>query len=527
MTPVLGTGNGFLHTVAPSVMPSLTGVVTKVYDGTTAATLTPANYSFAGAIDGDTIALGNATAGTYDTKNVGAGKLVSVAGLTLTGASNGAATVYGYQLAGTAASANIGTITPAGLTVTANNQARFYGDTLVLAGTEFTPAGLQNFETIGSVTLASAGTAAAAHVVGGPYPIAASAATGGSFTASNYTITYVNGTLTVNPAPLTVTANNQLKSYGTPFTFAGTEFTPSGLKNGEAIGSVTLTSAGAPPTASVAGGPYSIVASAATGGTFTASDYAINYVNGTFTVNPPGVALTITANNLTKTYGTALVFAGTEFSATGLQNGEVVGSVTLTSAGAAAAAPVTGSPYAITPSAATGGTFTQSNYSISYANGALTVVPAPLTIRADNKNRLPNTSNPVFTATFTGFRLGETPAALAGTLVFNTTATSSSPTGSYAIVPSGQTSTNYALTYLDGALTISQPASALDQFTNGLYAELRRFGVFDFDNDLFECLGRSPASAAPPGAIRGVATNTRRMCRPKFADLTVEKRAPK
>ncbi len=31
---------------------------------------------------------------------------------------------------------------------------------------------------------------------------------------SNYTITYVNGTLTVNPAALTITANNASKTYG-------------------------------------------------------------------------------------------------------------------------------------------------------------------------------------------------------------------------------------------------------------------------------------------------------------------------
>ena len=40
-----------------------------------------------------------------------------------------------------------------------------------------------------------------------------SAATGTGL--SNYTISYVNGTLTVNPAALTITANNDSKTYGT------------------------------------------------------------------------------------------------------------------------------------------------------------------------------------------------------------------------------------------------------------------------------------------------------------------------
>ena len=42
-------------------------------------------------------------------------------------------------------------------------------------------------------------------------------------------------------------------------TFAGTEFTTSGLVNADTVTSVTLTSAGAAATARVAGSPYWIV----------------------------------------------------------------------------------------------------------------------------------------------------------------------------------------------------------------------------------------------------------------------------
>ena len=45
-------------------------------------------------------------------------------------------------------------------------------------------------------------------------------------------------------------------------------------------------------------------------------------------MNP--AALAITANNASKTYGQTLTFAGTEFTSLGLQNGETIGSVTLT-----------------------------------------------------------------------------------------------------------------------------------------------------------------------------------------------------
>ena len=172
-------------------------------------------------------------------------------------------------------------ITPATLTVTANNQSKTYGSTFTFAGTEFATSGLVGGETVGSATLSSAGAANTAHVAGSPYAITASAATGGTFTPANYTISYVNGALTVNPASLTVTANSQSKTYGQTFAFAGTEFTTSGLQNGETVGSATLTSSGAASTAHVTGSPYAITASAATGGTFTPSDYSITYVNGT------------------------------------------------------------------------------------------------------------------------------------------------------------------------------------------------------------------------------------------------------
>jgi hypothetical protein len=48
----------------------------------------------------------------------------------------------------------------------------------------------------------------------------------------------VNGTLTVNPATLTITANDDSKTYGTVKTFDTTAFTETGLvtANGDTIG---------------------------------------------------------------------------------------------------------------------------------------------------------------------------------------------------------------------------------------------------------------------------------------------------
>ena len=182
-------------------------------------------------------------------------------------------------------------VNPAPLTITATNVGKAYGQPLAFIGNEFSSIGLKNNETIGSVTLTSTGTLAQAGVVGSPYDITPSAATGGTFNAANYAITYTKGLLTISPAPLIITANSSGKTFGQSTTFGSTEFTASGLQNGETIGSVTLTSDGAAAQAGVIGSPFAIIPSAATAGTFTTTNYTITYVSGALTVSKATPAL--------------------------------------------------------------------------------------------------------------------------------------------------------------------------------------------------------------------------------------------
>jgi MBG domain (YGX type) len=139
-----------------------------------------------------------------------------------------------------------------------------------------------------SLTSSSAGASATATVASSPYPIIPSAAVGTGL--GNYMITYADGQLTVNPAALTIAANAESKTYGQALTFAGTEFTTAGLINGDTVTGVTLTSAGAPATATAASSPYPITPSAAVGNGL--GNYTISYIDGTLTVMPPLVELT-------------------------------------------------------------------------------------------------------------------------------------------------------------------------------------------------------------------------------------------
>jgi hypothetical protein len=89
-------------------------------------------------------------------------------------------------------------------------------------------------------------------------------------TSSNYAITFVNGELSINQAALTITATAQNKEYGATLTGTTgyTQFTTSGLQNGETVGSVTVAYANG-HTAVAAVNTYldAIALSAATGGT--------------------------------------------------------------------------------------------------------------------------------------------------------------------------------------------------------------------------------------------------------------------
>jgi hypothetical protein len=77
-----------------------------------------------------------------------------------------------------------------------------------------------------------------------------------------------------------------------------------------------------------------------------------------------------------------------------------------------------------------------------------------LLITADDANRMEGEPNPVFTATYTGFKNGEDASVLSG-LTLTTPATFTSTPGAYAITPAGATAVNYTITYADGTLTVA------------------------------------------------------------------------
>jgi len=341
--------------------------------------------------------------------------------------------------------------------------------------------------------VSGSGGAATASVAGSPYAITSSAATGGTFAAGNYSIAYQTGSLTVTPAPLTITAITQSKAYGQALNLGTTAFTTSVLSNSDIVTNVTLSSPGAAATASVGGSPYAITASGALGTGL--GNYTIAYQTGSLAVTP--APLTITAGPQSKTYGQPFNLGSTAFTTTVLSNNETVASVTLSSPGAAATATVGGSPYPITPSAATGGTFTAGNYAITYATGNLTVNLAALTITANNRTKAYGQLVTFAGTEFTTSGLFNSDTVTSVILTSVAAATNATIAGSpYSIVPSAATGSglgNYNIGYLDGVLTVTTPP--LLSITMGTFSGVTTNASGDF------VLASSPAGGANPVSL--------------------------
>jgi hypothetical protein len=245
--------------------------------------------------------------------------------------------------------------------------------------------------------------------------------------------------ITVDKAPLTVVADHQTKVYGAPDPLLTVVAT--GFKAGDTQATALSGSAAVEIGSSV--GSHAI-----TIGTLeTTGNYTLAFTGSTLDILPAD--LIITAGRESKVYGTT--FAASAFTASGLLNADVVASVTLTSAGAAAATPA--GSYDIVPSAALGTGLT--NYAIRYVNGQLTVTPASLFVSADPKTKVAGAADPPLTFVANGFQAGDTASlVLTGAL----TRTPGEAPGSYAITQGAlSANVNYTIALTGSTLVITAP----------------------------------------------------------------------
>ena len=247
----------------------------KVYDGDidTTAILTPVGVLFS-----DTVTASH-TGATFDTKNVGTGKTVTTAGVTLGGLDAG-----NYSVAISATGSASITVRPLSVSAVANS--KIYGATdPTLSYTSDVVSGDTFSGTLGR----DSGEDVGVHAM-----------TIGTLSAgSNYdTITFTPANLSITPATLTVIADNKSKTYGT----ANPAFTVSygAFQGGDDAGDLDTA-----PTATTLAVTNSSVGTwdiAPAGGVDT--NYTFSYVVGTLTIGKADQ--TITFGSLSsKNYGDA------------------------------------------------------------------------------------------------------------------------------------------------------------------------------------------------------------------------------
>lgn len=100
-----------------------------------------------------------------------------------------------------------------------------------------------------------------------------------------------------------------------------------------------------------------------------------------------------------------------------------------------------------------------SNYTIAYLRGSFSIVRAPLSITAGDGSMTYGGTVPVITPSYDGFVNGDGASTLTTAPTCSTTATSSSPVGSYPSTCSGAVAGNYTITYQPGTVHVT-PASA-------------------------------------------------------------------
>lgn len=328
------------------------------------------------------------------------------------------------------------TINKVPLTINVNDAEKVYGD----ENPQFTYSfsGFVNNEDESVLSSAVAFSTKATTKSGvGTYSVAASA------TAKNYEIGCTEGTLTVKKAPITVAVKDKTRVYGDAN--PQFDFTYVGLKNGDGVPVFTSelsTSTKATKYSDV--GDYEVLVS---GG--VATNYSFTeYIPGTLTVTQ--APLGISAQSTVREYGE--MNPEFQFAYSGFKNDDTAENLTKLPSVTTSATPTSSvGEYEITPNGAEA-----KNYAISYTSGTLTVNKAPLTIRAENAERVYGDENPKYTYAYEGFKNEETMDVLTNRPSATTEAIATSAVGTYDIVPGGAEAQNYTISYKNGTLTVTK-----------------------------------------------------------------------
>jgi filamentous hemagglutinin family protein len=456
---------GSLSVAKKSVNASVTSGLSKVYDGTVA--MVNLGYGLSGIVGIDQVAVASGK-GEYAGAGAGNGLGYSVAGVSLGGSDAG-----NYQLNSASVTGNNGVITPAALRVAANNDSRSYDANAYSGGAGVSFSGFVAGEGSSDLggTLAYNGDSQGA-VNAGSYTI-----TPGGLSSSNYAISYANGTLTISPANVSVSATTvaltgtvgKVYDGSNAATLEPSNYLLTGFMGSDSA-TITQTS-GSYDTADAGAGKLVSVTLAnadyAASGVTNLSNYVLpTEVSGYVGVISPrpvtvsNAARTTTYDGVTSYASLAsgatasATSAASAPSGTGLVGSDALASVTQTPSGQAGSAlgVAQAGSFSVTPSAAVLSAGNTANYNFIYVDSTHTVNKANATVTANSGTLTYNGANQTVNGfTATGLLGGETEAVLTGVNASRT----AKNVGSYAVVASG-TDGNYNLSFVDGSLVINK-----------------------------------------------------------------------
>jgi hypothetical protein len=399
----------------------------KIYDKTN--TIDVSSFGFlVGVQPGHDVSLNVLTAtASFDNVNVGV-RSVTITNYTLTGAN-----VNNYifnEPSGLTAEIFVRPIT-----ITANNKSKQYGLDISFVSFDVSIDNIINTDTIDNIQFTSVD--ASTNV--GIYNI-----TPFGGTNSNYDITYIDGSINIFTAPLTITVDsNQSKVYGdddTTFTY-----TESGLYSWDTF-TDTLTRVEGNNV-----GFYDI-SNTLTINNLPITNYDVSFNGAQYEITP--APLYVKANDISSTYGDyPNIFT---YDISGLKYSDIESITTQPDSGIDVSNYIIRNTVSITGSLPN--SLDLSNYSLNNETGLFTIDRRPLTITTNNKQKVYGENNPVFDATYINLAYNDT----IDNLVFTTTADLSTNVGVYTIQTSGGDISgrtdnyhNYIVSYNDGSLNIN------------------------------------------------------------------------
>jgi hypothetical protein len=421
--------------------------VTGTYSGTT--TIVPTSYTITGLANNEALTPASVV---VNNKNVAANGSNYVTAITPTAGDTANLSNYEFTQAyngttGTTTTNKV-TINKANLTVstTASLSGNTYNGTAYTAGYTTTAVNGETFTVSGQATGTNAGTYSSQLVVTGA-------------ALANYnTPTIVDANLVISPKAVTITNGVSSSTYDGSTSYVNlmgnAGFTNTALVGSDAIGSVTQVAKvnGSTVTGVAQAGTFTSAPSTAVMSTGLASNYDFTYVGSSNSVAK--ASLTITAVNATKTYDGLAYSGGNGLSYNGLVNNEqstvLTGTVTY---GGNSQNAINAGTYVITPSG-----LSSNNYDISYSNGTLTVNKAALTVTAANAVKTYDGLGYVGGngVSYNGLVNNQSSSVLGGAITYSGTSQNAVNAGTYVITPSGLTSSNYDISFINGSLTVNK-----------------------------------------------------------------------